>query len=326
MVKIYSVKCEVKSLYGLLTLFVGALASVQSRANGQLSVDINSALGAAVISNVIGWTILWMIVLLRKSNRKGSKDFLRAIRNREVHWWELTGGVAGAFFLSMQSWAVPKIGVAIFTICLVGGQTATSLLIDKIGFSANGKQPITWPRVFAAIMTLVAITVAVYPDLGTENFQIIIIILCLAVGVVAAFQFAINSRINLITKNPMITTWLNFFVGLSILAVALVIDLLRGGSIGPLPNNFWTYIGGPCGVLIVAVAAAAVRTMGVLNFILFSVTGQLLGALLLDWLLPAKVGALTGFLIAGTIITLGSIAFSRFFHANQQKSLAKKSA
>jgi transporter family-2 protein len=121
----------------------------------------------------------------------------------------------------------------------------------------------------------------------------------------------------------MVTTWLNFSVGISFLTIALVIDLMRGGSIGPLPHNFWVYIGGPCGLLFVAVAASAVRTMGVLNFILFSVTGQLVGALLLDWLLPTDAGALDGYLITGTVVTLGSIAFSRFFHANQQKNLIR---
>ncbi|MFZ2227195.1 MAG: DMT family transporter [Candidatus Nanopelagicaceae bacterium] len=311
-------------MYGFLALFVGALASVQSRANGQLSVDVHSALGSAVISNAVGWVILWIIVLGRESEREGFRLFLRAIRNRDMHWWELMGGAAGAFFLAVQSSAVPEIGVAIFTICLVGGQTVTSLLVDKFGFSTSGKQPITRPRVFAAIMTLVAVSIAVYPDLGTANFKVVTIVLCLAVGVVIAFQYAINSRINVITKNPMITTWLNFSVGISFLAVALIFDLMRGGSIGPLPHNFWVYIGGPCGLLFVAVAASAVRTMGVLNFILISVTGQLVGALLLDWLLPTSAGALNGYLIAGTVVTLASIAFSRFFHANRQKNLSQK--
>ena len=243
-----------------------------------------------------------------------------------MHWWELMGGAGGAYFVALQSSAVPEIGVAIFTICLVGGQTATSLLIDKIGFSANGRQPVTWPRVFAAIMTLVAVSVAVYPELGTANFKTLTIILCLILGVVVAIQHAINSRINVIAKQPIVTTWLNFSVGLTFLTIALLVDLARGGSIGPLPHNFWVYIGGPCGVLFVAVAATAVRTMGVLNFILLSVTGQLVGALLLDWLLPAHIGALNGYLITGTVITLASIAFSRFFHANAQNNRAKRSA
>ena len=301
-------------MYGLLTFFVGALTSVQSRANGQLSVEMHNAIGAAVISNLIGWTIIWGLLLIRRAGRRGFKTFLLAIKNREMRWWELMGGAGGAYFVALQSSAVPEIGVAIFSITLVAGQTATSLLVDKVGFSANGKQPVTWPRVFAAIMTLVAVSVAVYPELGRANFKTLTIILCLILGVVVAFQHAINSRINVVTKQPIITTWLNFSVGLLFLSLALVIDLARGGSIGPLPHNVWVYIGGPCGILFVAVAATAVQRMGVLNFILLSVTGQLVGALLFDWLLPTRIGALNGYLIVGTLITLASMAFSRFFH------------
>ena len=309
-------------MYGLLTLFVGALTSVQSRANGQLSVDMHNAIGAAVISNVIGWTIIWGLMLIRRAGRRGFKTFLLAIKNREMRWWELMGGAGGAYFVALQSSAVPEIGVAIFSISLVAGQTATSLLVDKVGFSANGKQPVTWPRVFAAVMTLVAVIVAVYPELGRANFKTLTIVLCLILGVVVTFQHAINSRINVITQQPIITTWLNFSVGLIFLSLALGVDLARGGSIGPLPHNFWVYIGGPCGILFVAVAATAVQRMGVLNFILFSVTGQLVGALLLDWLLPARIGALNGYLIVGTVITLASIAFSRFFHYVGREKLA----
>lgn len=313
-------------MYGLLTLFVGALASVQSRANGELTVDLGNSLGSAVISNAIGWTILWLVLLLRRADREGFKDFLRAIKNRDMKWWELTGGVGGAAFVATQSAAVPEIGVAIFTICIIGGQTATSLLVDKAGLSANGEEPVTWPRVFAAIMTLIAVTIAVFPDLGKANFKVFTVLLSIAVGLVLAFQYALNSRVNVIIKRPMVTTWLNFSIGLVLLVIGLVINLMRGGSIAPLPNNPWVYIGGPSGLIFVAVAATVVRTMGVLNFILWSVTGQLVGALLLDWLLPTRPGALSGYLIAGTVLTLGSISFSRFFHANQAKSGTPKSA
>jgi len=300
-------------VYGLLTLIVGALTSVQSRANGQLSIDIHNALGAAIISNLIGWAILWVLLLGRKSERAGFKELVRAVKAGELQWWILLAGMGGAFYVSMQSISVPQIGVAIFTICLVGGQAASSLVVDKIGFSSNGKQHITKSRVFTALMTLVAVTVAVYPELGKANFKILTIFLCIAVGMVGSFQYAMNSQINLVTNQPIVTTWLNFFVGTFFIAIVLGIDLAKGGSIGPLPHNIWVYVGGPCGLLFIAVAANVVKSMGVLNFVLFSVTGQLVGALLLDWLIPAHKGTLSGYLIAGTIITLGSIALSRYF-------------
>ena len=307
-------------MFGLLALFVGALTSIQGRANGQLGVEIHNALGAAIISNLIGWAILWAVLLGRKANRAGFTELVRAVKAGELGWWMLLAGIGGTLYVSMQSIAVPEIGVAIFTICIVGGQAMSSLLVDKIGFSTNGKQHITWRRVFTASLTLIAVTVAVYPEFGTANFKLLTVLLCIFAGVVGAFQFAMNSRINHVTDRPIVTTWLNFLVGTAFIAVALAVDFAKGGSIGALPSSPWAYIGGPCGVAFIAVAAIVIKTMGVLNFVLYSVTGQLVGALLLDWLLPTHEGALNGYLITGTAITLGSIALSKFSETGRAKT------
>jgi transporter family-2 protein len=305
-------------MYSLLALIVGALSSIQGRANGQLAIDLHNALGAAIISNIIGWTILWVMLLGRKRERDGFKELVRAVRAGELKWWILFAGIGGTFFVSMQSIAVPLIGVAIFTICIVGGQTLSSLLVDKIGFSSRGKQHITLPRVLTAILTLIAVIVAVYPELGTANFKLITIFLCIVAGVVGSFQFAMNSQINHVTDRPIVTTWLNFFVGTVFITAALALDFAKGGSITSLPHNVWVYIGGPCGLIFIAVASKVVKSMGVLNFVLFSVTGQLIGALLLDWLIPTNNSGLSSYLVIGTAITLGSIALSRFFQVKTE--------
>ena len=308
-------------MYGLLTLVVGALTSVQGRANGQLAIDIHNALGAAIISNIIGWVILWVMFLGRKTERNGFKELVRAVKAGELKWWILLAGMGGTLYVSMQSVAVPQIGVAVFTICIVGGQTLSSLLVDKIGFSSKGRQHITWPRVLTSLMTLLAVIVAVYPELGRANFKLIIIFLCITAGVVGSFQFAMNSQINHVTDRPIVTTWLNFCVGTVFIALALAVDIAKGGSIGNLPHNPWVYIGGPCGLIFIAVASKVVKSMGVLNFVLFSVTGQLAGALLLDWLVPTRNGGLNGYLVTGTAITLGSIALARFFQVKTESPM-----
>ncbi len=311
-------------MYGLLALFVGALTSVQGRANGQLAIDVHNALGAAIISNLIGWAILWVMLLGRRTERAGFKELVRAVKTGELRWWILLAGMGGSLYVSMQSIAVPQIGVAIFTICIVGGQTMSSLIVDKVGFSTRGKQHITLPRVFTSLMTLIAVMVAVYPQLGTSNFQLIVVFLCIVAGIFGSFQFAMNSQINQITNRPIVTTWLNFFVGTVFITVALTIDIVRGGSIGGLPHNPWVYIGGPCGVIFIAVASKVVKSMGVLNFVLFTVTGQLVGALLLDWLIPTHTGGINSYLVTGTVITLASIALSRFFQSKSEVSQETK--
>ena len=87
--------------------------------------------------------------------------------------------------------------------------------------------------------------------------------------------------------------------------------LLRGSPfpvLQYLPG--WIFI---AGVIFIATSAFAVKHMGILNFVLSSVTGQLIGALLLDWLAPAANTTLSGYLVTGVFMTLGSILVSRYF-------------
>jgi transporter family-2 protein len=100
-------------------------------------------------------------------------------------------------------------------------------------------------------------------------------------------------------------------MGAIVLTIALGINLTRGGTIGHLPSGIVVYLGGPIGVVFIAVSAFTVKHLGILNFILFSVTGQLIGALLLDWLAPAAHTKISAYLITGTAMTLFAVVSSR---------------
>lgn len=298
-------------MLGLLTIFIGALVALQSRINGSLATSVHNGIAGALLSNLAGWVFLWILVFGSKKERAGLFLVRSSWHEKKMRWWFLTGGVAGGFFLSIQSITVPELGVAIFTIATIGGQTVTSLLVDKMGISPSGKKHITLPRVLGAVVTLVAVTIAVYPKLSGANFKLLPVILTVIVGAVVAFQQAINGRLNGVTGRPLATAWINFSVGSVVLTFSLFINLASGGHVGNIPTNPWVYLGGPLGLIFIAVSAYVVKAMGVLNFILFSVTGQLVGALLLDWLAPATKGGVSNYLIFGTILTFGSILFSQ---------------
>ena len=298
---------------GLLALVVGALTALQSRLNGQLSKEIHNGIAAAVISFLSGWLILWILCFGIKREREGLKALYNGYRTRQLGWWELIGGMGGGFFVATQSGTVPVIGVALFTISTVGGQTVASLVVDKLGISPSGKKHITIPRVFAAVMTLFAVSVAVYPQLVHAHLAVLPVVLAVTVGVIVSFQQALNARVNAVTRRPLATAFLNFLMGSIVLIIALAVNLANGGHIGAMPHNFWLYTGGSIGLIFIATSAHVVRSLGVLNFVLFSVTGQLTGALLLDWLAPAAKTPVSANLIFGTLITLGSIAISRYF-------------
>jgi transporter family-2 protein len=302
-------------LFGFLAVFIGALTAVQSRLNGQLSKDIHSGLAAALISFITGWIFLIVLVFGIKKERDALKIIFHSVRHRKLLIWEITGGVIGGFFVSVQSITVPVIGVALFTISVVAGQTASSLVVDKIGLSPSGKKKITPPRVIAAAVTLVSVFIAVYPDLKSSTFNIAALVAALIVGTGVSVQQAFNGRVVAISKSALATTFLNFLMGALIISVALAFQLVRGLHIGALPHNPWIYLGGPIGLIFVAVSAYIIKGLGVLNFILLSVTGQLTGALACDWIAPTHSGGISGYLIFGTLLTLSSIAISKRFEA-----------
>lgn len=304
-------------LYPLLAIVVGALTAVQSRINGQLSKDIHSGIMAAVVSFGTGWFVLFILSFGIKHERAGLTNIWKGLKSGRLKSWEVIGGMGGGFFVATQSITVPKLGVAIFTICTVGGQTLSSLLVDKIGLGPSGKKRVTVPRVFSAIFTLFAVIVAVFPDLSKANFTFIPVLMVLIVGIVIAVQQALNGRVNVVATRPLATAFLNFLMGSIVLVIALMINLANGGTIGHFPSNPWLYGGGIIGVIFIAVSAATIKHLGVLNFVLASVTGQLTGALALDWLAPAANTSVSGFLVTGVLMTISAIAISRYFEVRK---------
>ena len=298
-------------LFAALATIVGALTAVQSRLNGQLSTDIHNGIAAALISFGTGWIFVIAFCLFNKPDRDGLANIWSGLRTRRLRPWEVIGGMGGGFFVAIQSSVVPTIGVAIFTICTVGGQTVSSMVVDYFGISPSGKHRVTALRAVTAVITLLSVTIAVFPELHSATFKIAPIALAITVGIVIAFQQALNGRMNVVATRPLSTTFVNFLMGAFILTIALIINLLRGGSIGHLPHGIVVYLGGPIGVVFIAVSAYTVKHLGILNFILFSVTGQLIGALSLDWLAPAAHTKVSSYLITGTAMTLFAVVSSR---------------
>lgn len=306
-------------MYAIFAVLIGVVVAAQSRINGQLSVDLDNGLAAALISFLTGWTILFFLVFGIKKERIGLFAIFAAIKSKELALWEVAGGILGGCFVAVQSITVPQIGVALFTIVIVAGQTVSSLFVDKAGITASGRQKITIPRTLGAIATLIAVFIAVYPDLIGSEFRFLPLLLALIVGVFASIQQGLNGRVNVVAKSPLATAWFNFATGAVIIVIALVFNLASGARIGALPHNFWVYTGGTAGLIFVAVSAFIIKHLGVLNFVILNISGQLIGAVIIDWLFPAKAGSLNGYLIFGTVMTIASIAISRLIEPKKAK-------
>ena len=74
------------------------------------------------------------------------------------------------------------------------------------------------------------------------------------------------------------------------------------------PDGFpdpWLYLGGPLGVLFIAVSAHVVRVLGVLVLALAAIAGQVIGALAIDWIAPAGRPVTSSVVIACALALVG---------------------
>jgi transporter family-2 protein len=295
----------------LLSALSGVLIAGQSRINGELSAQMGDSLEAALVSFGSGLIFVSLISAFRKDVRAGFKDIFKAVKNKDLSRWRLGAGVLGASFVAMQTHVVPIVGVALFTVASLAGQTAISLWVDHVGLMGSRKNVVTIRRVVAAVITVLAVIISAWDRFSMSNFSPLAIFLAIVAGGWVGVQRALNGQINNYSNRSFATSQLNFITGTSFLLLLLILRSLftdhsiMNFSTGP----WWMFLGGSMGVVYIAFSAVAVQHLGVLDFTLFSVGGMLFGSLLIDIFAPTQGTVISGYLIAGILITyLGVIA------------------
>ncbi|MBF6173503.1 DMT family transporter [Nocardia blacklockiae] len=293
---------------------IGAGVAVQGRLNGALGERLRDGVAAAVISFGSGLLVLCLVFALSGRLRAGVGKVRRAVAAGELRWWQLLGGLCGAFFVACQGLTVAALGVAAFTVATVAGQLASSLVVDRLGLGPSGRTPVTAPRTVGAVLALVAVVVAAVGGSGTGESvsaagdllggvpPAALIVLPALSGIGLAWQQAMNGRIGVV-GGPYSATLVNFATGVVVLIAVEALVLARTGWPDRFPTAPWLYLGGVIGVVFIALAALVVRWIGVLLLGLTSVAGQLLAAVVLDVALPTGSG-LSAATVVGSVLTL----------------------
>lgn len=293
-----------------ISVIVGALTSLQARMNGQLSHDIGNSLGAASWSFTTGLIVMSLVVVFSSRVRAGVARVPALIRSGALRWWQVLGGILGGFFVAVQAGTVPLIGVAVFTIAVVAGQSSTSLLVDRLGLGPAGVQPITVRRVISAAIAIVAVTLAVGQRMGDGSIPILPVILAFIAGLMFSVQAAYNGQVSVATGAPLSATFLNFIFGWIVLGVALGFGWVAfGNGVGGfLDAPWWAYFGGLIGIAFISISAVTVPLVGVLLFALLSISGQLIGSMALDVFAPTPGSEITVGLLVGVLLAFLSVA------------------
>ena len=284
----------------------GSLVALQQRVNGELKTALGDALLTALVSFGTGLVGVVAVVLSRASARAA------LLRVRDVPWPQRLGGLGGATLVAVGAAAAPEIGVALLSVGLVAGQTSGGLVVDRAGWGPGGSHALTPPRVLGAALCLVAVGISVLGE-GARAASPLLVLLVVVAGFVIAVQQALNGRVRVTTGDAGVATLVNFVVGTGALALGVLVNVaVTGPDVGdwPGPDQWYLYLGGPLGATFVAVAAVVVRRLGVLRLGLAVTAGQLVGALLLDLLLPVTKAAVDMLTVVGVALTLVAVYVS----------------
>jgi transporter family-2 protein len=295
---------------GLLSVLAGVAMAAQSRVNGELGHQIHNGTLAGTISNLVGLGFLIVIICFSPAGRRGWALMVMAIRERRLNWLFTFAGTAGAIMIALQGMLVSVIGVALFTVAFVAGNSLGALFMDKWGIGPAGKRALSMRRILGVAMGIIAVGIAASGKLGQPEMFWPLVIPFVA-GSFVAWQQAANGRITAAARTPVTGTFLNFVVGSGVLLVAMIPIGLVGGLPSSYPDQWWLYLGGPLGVFFVATTGLMVRVIGVLVFGLCATLGQLVAAMGLDLLFPGQttepVTMLAGIALMAAAVLVASL-------------------
>ncbi|WP_067201746.1 DMT family transporter [Microbacterium sp. XT11] len=285
---------------------IGVMTAVQARVNGVLGVRVDNGIVAGFISFSVGLVVLISVIPLLPSARSGVVRLWRGIRTGDVPFWMLLGGACGALTVSTQGVTAGVLGVSLFTVGVVAGQTLHGLVLDRIGFGPAGVVAVTPGRVLGGLLALAAVAISLSGDV-LATAPLWMLLLPFAAGVGIAWQAAANGRLAQRVQSPITATLMSFLAGTVALALAAGVSILFRGVPQAPPAEPWLYLGGLLGFAYILLGAFIVAHTGVLLMGLGSVLGQLAASVGIDLVWPAASGPAPWQIAAMVVVAVASV-------------------
>jgi transporter family-2 protein len=282
----------------------GAFVALQSRINGEFGLALGNGALAALISFSTGLTVITLVMLGSPSGRAGLSHLRAAVAEGHLPWWAMIGGAAGAFLVLTQGLSAGVLGVAVFSIAVVTGQSLGAVLIDSRGWFGVTKVPLRLQRGLGALFVLAGVVVALDVTPGSLPDVGLLFLLPLIAGAGTGFQQAVNGRVRNVAGSALAATFVNFVVGTSVLIVAFLVSLPTLGLPESLPGTWWLWTGGFIGVVFIVVQVTVVGIVGVLGLGVSIISGQLIGSIILDAAAPLSTSHLSVSTVIGALVTL----------------------
>lgn len=136
-------------LWSLAGIASGLTFAIQPVMNGRLAMALGSSIHSAFISFSISTIILIMILLSTSEERRNIPRVFTAKRP----WWTWTGGLLGAYYVSVFALVTNWVGVGLATLTSILGMIIFSTVIDRKGFFGRTPQKIR-PIQYAGLLLL----------------------------------------------------------------------------------------------------------------------------------------------------------------------------
>lgn len=137
-----------KILFYLLPIFAGIAITVQSGINSQLRASIQHPVMAAFISFLVGTVVLALLLLFSKETLPELGQY------SSVKWYQYTGGLLGAFVVTITLIAVSQIGAANMFILIIAGQLTTAVVMDHFGVLGVKENPINLQKLIGILLVV----------------------------------------------------------------------------------------------------------------------------------------------------------------------------
>ncbi len=138
-----------KALLYILPFLAGVAMTIQAGVNSQLRAILNNPLLAAFISFITGTVALGIMLLFSRKVIPSLKIY------GTIDWYNLTGGLLGAFFVMVVILTVREIGTANLFALVIAGQFLTALIFDHYGLIGFKINPVSIQKILGVLLIVV---------------------------------------------------------------------------------------------------------------------------------------------------------------------------
>jgi transporter family-2 protein len=256
-------------------LLVGALLSLQSGANVQLSAAAGGPIRGSALQLALGAAVL--LTLSAIVGTPGAPGLLD-----DAEPWHLVGGLGSALYITAGILLFPRLGAVVTVGLFITGQMLASLVLDATGWLGVREEALDAAALAGAAAVLAGVALIVRAQARLDGGAPWIALALLA-GAVLPLQGAINAQLRADLDAPITAGAWSFVVAAATMLLVLAATSLRPAEPARLDRvPWWGWLGGLCGATYVTAVFVLIPEIGVAPTIGLTVAGQQLASLFVD--------------------------------------------